>query len=444
MKKIFFFLLAVLCLSTQAYADDVKSAMVQPENGRPDHLFTMMSANDVYAGPTTAPATDENGLFAFYSVSGKNNAYHIYSHSAKKWLTYDKASAYSNCKGFIKLAATKNNDAYFIINKCTGDWANYYEISPVTTSGSTDKYLNWFEGAGANAGITLGLWQDNGTKDKGSAYLFTEVIIEDKIYTLDIPEGVTVKINDKEYADGETVSSEGSFDKSLINVTVSENQFAVVAVNDVDKTIVVSVATLPELPAVEKYENAWVYPKQQDNVGVAKISEKEGVYVLSNKVLAAGWMKVGNAIYFAGCDAMNLVAGTEPFTVAFGAGDNVPASAMTLKDVKTETLTGKSTAIGGAEHYNGVQLVANYEYEYKGTKIAIVWRAVLRDGSHYIRTEMELKGVNDVDMFNIIPMIYNVDTEAAGSTPKVVGNTRGATIVSNKIFAGLCKFRYDI
>ena len=437
MKKIFFFLLAVLCLSTQAYADDVKSATVQPENGRPDHLFTMMSANNAYAGPTTAPATDANGLFAFYSVSGKNNAYHIYSHSEKKWLTYDKASAYSNGKGFIKLAPTKNNDAYFIINKCTGDWANYYEISPVTTSGSTDKYLNWFEGAGANAGITLGLWQDNGTKDKGSAYLFKEVIIEDKIYTLDIPEGVTVKINDKEYADGENVSSEGTFDKSLINVTVSENQFAVVAVNDVENTIVVSVATLPKLPAVEKYENAWVYPKQQDNVGVANISENDGVYVLSNKVLAAGWMKVGNAIYFAGCDAMNLVAGTEPFTVAFGAGDNVPASAMTLKEVKTETLTGKSTAIGGAEHYNGVQLVANYEYEYKGTKVEIVWRAVLRDGSHYIRTEMELKGVNDVDMFDIIPMIYNVDTEAAGSTPKVVGNTRGATIVSDKIFAGL-------
>ena len=50
---------------------------------------------------------------------------------------------------------------------------------------------------------------------------------------------------------------------------------------------------------------------------------------------------------------------------------------------------------------------------------------------------MELKGVNDVDMFNVIPMIYNVDTQAAGSTPKVVGNTRGAVLMSDKIFAGL-------
>ena len=434
MKKILFLFLATLCLSTQVYADKVTGSTVLPENGRPDHLYTIVSGNNVYLGPETAPATDENGLFAFYAVSGQSNAYHIYSHSAKKWLTYDRASSYANGKNFVKLSATKNNDTYFIVNNYSGD---NYEISPVTTSGTKDKYLNWFQGAGANAGTPIGLWQDSGDADAGSRYLVTEVVIEEKIYTLDIPEGVTVKVNGTEYADGSTVAVEGSLDKNAVSVIAAEGKFAVVSINDAERTVVVNVATLPVLPAVEKYENAWVYPKQQDNVGVAAITENDGVYILSNNVLAASWMKVGNALYFAGCDAMNLVAGTEPFTVAFGGGDNVPASAMTLKNVKTETLSANPTAIGGAEHFNGVQLVANYEYTYKGTKIAIVWRAVLRDGSHYIRTEMDLTGINDVDMFNIIPMIYNVDTQAAGSTPKVVGNTRGATIVSNKIFAGL-------
>ena len=434
MKKILFLFLATLCLSTQAFADKVTGATVLPENGRPDHLYTIVSGNNVYLGPETAPATDENGLFAFYAVSGQSNAYHIYSHSAKKWLTYDRASSYANGKNFVKLSATKNNDTYFIVNNYSGD---NYEISPVTTSGTKDKYLNWFQGAGANAGTPIGLWQDNGNADAGSRFLVTEVVIEEKIYTLDIPEGVTVKVNGTEYADGSTVAVEGSLDKSAVSVIAAEGKFAVVSINDAEKTVVVNVATLPVLPAVEKYENAWVYPKQQDNVGVAAITENDGVYILSNNVLAASWMKVGEALYFAGCDAMNLLAGTEPFTVAFGSGDNVPASAMTLKNVKTETLSANPTAIGGAEHFNGVQLVANYEYTYNGTKVEIVWRAVLRDGSHYIRTEMDLTGINDVDMFNIIPMIYNVDTQAAGSTPKVVGNTRGATLVSDKIFAGL-------
>ncbi|MFW5582748.1 MAG: hypothetical protein ACOCNU_04035, partial [Bacteroidales bacterium] len=52
-------------------------------------------------------------------------------------------------------------------------------------------------------------------------------------------------------------------------------------------------------------------------------------------------------------------------------------------------------------------------------------------------TEMELTGVDSVDMYNVIPLLYNVDTNAAGSTPATVGNTRGAVLMSNKIFAGL-------
>ena len=92
-------------------------------------------------------------------------------------------------------------------------------------------------------------------------------------------------------------------------------------------------------------------------------------------------MKVGEAIYFAGYDAMNLVAGTEPSTVAFGNGETVAASDMTLKSIATENLTGNAKAIGGAEHFNGVQLVANYEYTYNESKIEIVWRSVFRDGS---------------------------------------------------------------
>ena len=397
----------------------------------------MVSGNGAYVSPTTTPVEGDaaNGLFAFYAVDGVDGAYYIYSHNAKQWLSYDKKASYPTGVSFIKMSNTKVEGTYFKVDNYEGD---NYQISPYTTAGTAQRiYLNYFGGVAACSGKTLGLWTDGGSADGGSRYTFTEYVIAERTYTIKVPDGVTLKIDGKEYADGSTITVEGSIDKSTISVSAPEGKFAVVSVNDVENTITVNVATLPVLPAVEKYENAWVYPKQQDNVGIANISEEEGVYILSNKVLAAGFMKVGDALYFAGCDAMNLVAGTEPFTVAFGAGDNVPASAMTLVDVKTETLTGNATAIGGAQHYNGVQLVANYEYTYKETKIEIVWRAVLRDGSHYLRTEMELTGVDAVDMYNIIPMIYNVDTETAGSAPRVVGNTRGAVLVSNKIFAGL-------
>ena len=395
----------------------------------------MVNGNGAYAGPTTAPATDENGLFAFYAVDGVSGAYYIYSHSAKKWLGYTKAASYSSKKGFVTLNDSKVDGAYFKVENYSGD---NYQISPYTTGGSAQAiYLNWYQGVSANGGTTLGLWTDNGAKDGGSRYTFVEQVIAERTYTITVPEGVTLTIDGAEYANGSTITVEGSLDKSKVSVTAPEGKFAVVSVDDVNNTITVNVATLPVQVASDPYVNAWVYPKQQDNVGVASISEDNGVYTLRNRVLAASYMKVGNALYFAGSNAMNLVAGTEPFTVAFGSGDNVSASAMTLKSVETETLAANASAIGGAEHFAGVQLVANYEYEYKGAAIKIVWRAVLRDGSHYLRTEMELTGVDDVDMYNVIPMIYNVDTEAAGSAPKVVGNTRGAVLMSDKIFAGL-------
>ena len=439
MKRIFSILAAVLCMTTQLMADKIQPSETMPDVGRPEHVYTMKNGNGLYANALTAPtqSADKYGQFAFYPVENKSGAYYIYSHTAQKWLTYTKAASYSNGKDFVKFADTKVNDTYFKVTNYDGD---FYELQPYTTSGSNDKYVNWYQGVGGNpydGTNTLGLWQDAGSKDGGSRYTFTEVIIVERTYTISIPDGQTIKIGNDTYKDGDTYTVEGSVSKGDITVVAPDGKFAAVAIDDVACTITVYLATLPAQPATVAYTNALLYPAQQEAVGVAKAEEKEGVYTLSNNVLAASFMRLGNAIYFAGSEAMNLVAGTEPFTVAFGSGDNVPASGMTLKSLELVDLEANPNAIGGAEHFAGKALVANYEYTYKEATVAITWRAVLRDGSHYLRTEMVLEGQDDIDMFNVIPLIYNVDTKAAGSTPKSVGNTRGAVLMSNKIFAGL-------
>ena len=53
----------------------------------------------------------------------------------------------------------------------------------------------------------------------------------------------------------------------------------------------------------------------------------------------------------------------------------------------------------------------------------------MRDGSHYLRTEMSISSDKDVRMDNIKPMIYAVDNSKAKSAPVVVGNTRGAVLL---------------
>ncbi len=440
MRKVSFMIVAFLCalFVVQAQAGNVQLSVTMPDVGKPEHVYTVMNGNNVYVNALTAPTqTAENyGLFAFYQAEVEGACY-IYSYKAKKWLTYTKSASYSNGRDFVKLSDTKVEGAYFKVDNYAGD---NYSVQPYTTSGGNDKYLNYNGGLDFNpldGNNTLGLWQDPGSKDAGSRYTLTEVIIVERTYTINIPDGQTLTIGDVTYKNGDKYAVEGSVNKGDITVVAPAGKFAAVAVDDEACTINVYFATLPTQPATVAYTNAVLYPAQQEAVGAAKAEEKEGVYTLSNNVLAASFMRLGDAIYFAGSEAMDLVAGTDIFTVAFGSGDNVAASAMTLKSVEMKDLEAKEGAIGGAEHYAGKALVANYEYFYKDSLVAIEWRAVLRDGSHYLRTEMVLEGKNDVDMFNVIPMIYNVDTKKAGSTPAVVGNTRGAVLLSDKIFAGL-------
>ena len=313
------------------------------------------------------------------------------------------------------MGGSHNNNTYTLSNVAAGDYTLRYFVCNAGNEG--DQVTN------TNGNITVtGLveW------------------VEKKFYTITIQDALTtIKIGDKTYSNGQTCQVAGTVKKSDITVVAPDGKFAAVSIDDVAGAINVYFATLPTQAASATYTNAVLYPAQQTEVGEAQSSVSNNVYTLSNNVLAASFAKMGGALYFAGSKAMDLVAGTEPFTVAFGAGDNVPASAMTLVDVKLEDLAAKANAVGGAEHYKGKAIVANYTYTYEESTINIVWRAVLRDGSHYLRTEMELTGEDDVDMFNIIPMIYNVDTKAAGSTPEVIGNTRGAVLMSNKIFAGL-------
>ena len=437
MKRLFTLLALVLGFVSLTSAQ-VQPSTVQPSEGRPDHLYTMVSGGGYYVNALTAPTqTEENyGLFAFYAVPGKTNTYYIYSYKANKWVSYTPSTGYSNKKDFVQMTDNKVEGAYFIVKNYAG---TNFEIQPVTTSGSGDKYLNWYQGIGANpvdGTNTLGLWEDSGAKDAGSRWTLNEVVIETRTYTMAFPEGLTVTINGENYQNGDTYTTEGKLTKDDLQFVVSDGKFAAVSIDDVNQTVTITIVDLPSQTDKAAYTNAVLYPQQQTAVGEAYLTKTDNLYALGNNVLEAGFMKVGNALYFAGCKAMNLEAGTEPFTVGFGAGETVPASAMTLKSVEMQDLTGSATAFGGAEHFNGKALVANYTYNYKGANIQIVWRAVLRDGSHYLRTEMELQGA-DVDMYDVIPMIYNVDTQAAGSTPAVVGNTRGAVLMSNKIFAGL-------
>lgn len=178
-----------------------------------------------------------------------------------------------------------------------------------------------------------------------------------------------------------------------------------------------------------------IFPQQQQ-AGVAVVSVVDNVYTLQNDLFAAQFVKADGTLTFGGSEALGLIAGSEIFKIALADGTEIPASAFTLGEVVTETLTGDATAVKAARRYNGQQIKATFTH---ANGLQLEWRAVLRDGSHYLRTELDIKNAGDaaIAMNSITPMMYTVKNEDGANAPAVVGNTRGALIASDKIFAGL-------
>lgn len=175
-----------------------------------------------------------------------------------------------------------------------------------------------------------------------------------------------------------------------------------------------------------------IFP-QEKQAGNASLVAERGVYTLQNDLLKANFVAKNNHLFFNGCEQLGLLPGSELFSILLADGREVPASSMNLKSVEELNLTPAEGAAKGSLKLNGKAIEAHFTFE----DLSIVWRAVLRDGSHYLRTEMDINANKDVAMRGIIAMKYSFNNKFSKQLPHVVGNTRGAVIANDKIFAGL-------
>ena len=175
-----------------------------------------------------------------------------------------------------------------------------------------------------------------------------------------------------------------------------------------------------------------IFP-QQEQPGVACSSQSGDMFTLSNHLLCATFTRQGDQLLFGGCEALDLLPNKNIFKIQVDNGKEVPSSEMTLKSVALKELIPDVKAVKGSLLLPGKAIEAKYAYR----NLDLTWRAVLRDGSHYMRTEIELTANKTTKMHAIVPMIYTIDNQGNQQAPVVVGNTRGAVLMSDKIFAGL-------
>jgi len=187
------------------------------------------------------------------------------------------------------------------------------------------------------------------------------------------------------------------------------------------------------LAAVCATAQSVIFPQEKQAGTASLTATDEQVYTIGNDLFQADFVQTDGTMRFGGCEVLGLKSGSELFSVRLGNGTELSASEMALGEVRMTDLPADATAARGALHFAGKAL----EADFTSGDLSLTWRAVLRDGSHYLRTELELTANKNVAMNAVIPMQYLVDNSSSAQAPAVVGNTRGSVIASDRLFAGL-------
>lgn len=124
-----------------------------------------------------------------------------------------------------------------------------------------------------------------------------------------------------------------------------------------------------------------------------------------------------------------LVVPAELFVIRLQGGREVHASEMSIMSApEIETLSASSNASRESDRLPGKEITVTLQ---ASPTLNVIWSAILRDGSNYLRQEVTLRAVGQDVPISELRLISWQLPEA-----KVVGSVAGSPIVSNGVFAG--------
>jgi len=126
-----------------------------------------------------------------------------------------------------------------------------------------------------------------------------------------------------------------------------------------------------------------------------------------------------------------LSVGKPAFSVTLAGGRTIESSAMRLTvEPKVEDLAADPQAARFSERLPGKAVTASFEDAHR--HLRATWRAVLRDGSHYVRHEVEFESLKNRLPISEVTML---GLDIPGAT--VVGTVKGSPITSETWFLSL-------
>ena len=175
-----------------------------------------------------------------------------------------------------------------------------------------------------------------------------------------------------------------------------------------------------------------------DAPGKAVATKQGSTYSIGNDALTASFEYKKGGVTFGGvkaADGTELVQGGQPvFVINLADGTQWDSTNMTV-DAPVVVKLAPESCLKESARQAGQAITATFVAPKGAFKVE--WRAVLRDGSHYLRQEYTIKaGKKPVPFASITPL--QVVPTAEGGIPSISGNTtHGTVVVTDKLFMGL-------
>jgi hypothetical protein len=184
-------------------------------------------------------------------------------------------------------------------------------------------------------------------------------------------------------------------------------------------------------PAQSSVQHSLLYGA---SAGAAKAEIRSQLLSVSNQMIEAQWSAregklTGLKFVIRGTGA-DIGLPRDPFLLILKDGTSLRASAMTLADgPRIEALHADSAASRAAEHFAGQAILVRLQDS--AGKISVAWRAILRDGSNYVRQEISISALNDDQP---IAEVRLFDGSLPGAS--VIGSVKGSPVTAGDLFLG--------
>jgi hypothetical protein len=170
------------------------------------------------------------------------------------------------------------------------------------------------------------------------------------------------------------------------------------------------------------------------SAGTAKAEVRGQLLSLSNRSIEAQWSvregKLTGLKFVDRGTGAEIALPRDPFLLILKDGSSVRASEMTVTDgPRAQVLHADPRASRAAEHFAGQTILVRLQDDAR--KISVAWRAILRDGSNYVRQEIRIAALNGDQP---IAEVRLFDASVPGAS--VIGSVKGSPVTAGDLFLG--------